>query len=149
MTAFVPGRSARPQESLSSDHHAENLRYAVDLFNHGYYWEAHEVWEHEWIAAGRCGPWADLIKGCIKLAAAGVKAREGRPAGIVRHGMRAKELFVTARTNWPSSSTPMVHWDWDELLKIAAGILRESPRNDDVDGAIPCRMWPWTITWKE
>jgi hypothetical protein len=34
-----------------------------------------------------------MLKGLIKLAAAGVKAREGRTVGISRHAQRAAELF--------------------------------------------------------
>ena len=67
--------------------------YAIDLFNHGYYWEAHEAWESLWHAAGRRGDTADFLKGLIKLAAAGVKAREGRAAGVRQHARRAEELF--------------------------------------------------------
>ena len=67
--------------------------FAVDLFNLGYYWEAHEVWEGLWNQAGRAGATADFLKGLIKLAAALVKAREGRPLGVERHGRRAAELF--------------------------------------------------------
>jgi hypothetical protein len=65
----------------------------LDLFNHGYYWEAHEVWEGLWHACGRAGPTADFLKGLIKLAAAGVKVREGRPRGVVSHARAAAELF--------------------------------------------------------
>jgi hypothetical protein len=36
---------------------------------------------------------ADYLKGLIKLAAAGVKAREGQPVGVKRHARRAAELF--------------------------------------------------------
>ena len=67
--------------------------YAVDLWNAGYYWEAHEQWEALWHAAGRKGTAADLFKGLIKLAAAGVKVREGRRAGVERHLDRANQLF--------------------------------------------------------
>lgn len=67
--------------------------YGLDLFNHGYYWEAHEAWEGMWHALGRTGTAADFIKGLIKLAAAGVKVREGRPAGVQTHAERAAELF--------------------------------------------------------
>ena len=45
------------------------------------YWEAHEAWEELWHACGRMGPTADFLRGLIKLAAAGVKVREGRPRG--------------------------------------------------------------------
>jgi uncharacterized protein len=68
-------------------------RYAIDLFNHGFYWEAHEAWESLWHLAGRRGTTADFLKGLIKLAAAGVKAREGKAAGVRQHAARAVELF--------------------------------------------------------
>lgn len=75
-------------------------RIAIDLFNHGYYWEAHEAWETLWQAAGRRGPLADVLKGLVKLAAAGVKVREGNPRGVRRHADRAAELLAAAVTHW-------------------------------------------------
>jgi hypothetical protein len=65
----------------------------IDLFNYGFYWEAHESWEAAWHAAGRSGITADFFKALIKLAAAGVKAREGRPTGVKLHALRAKQLL--------------------------------------------------------
>jgi predicted metal-dependent hydrolase len=65
----------------------------IDFFNHGYYWEAHEAWENLWHAAGRRGPVAEFLKGLIALAAAGVKAREGRAAGVKQHARRAGSIF--------------------------------------------------------
>lgn len=67
--------------------------HGIDLFNHGYYWEAHEAWEAVWHAAGRSGSFADFLKGLIKLAAAGVKTRVGSTSGRQRHCRRAAELF--------------------------------------------------------
>ena len=72
--------------------------WAIDLFNCGFYWEAHEAWESLWHVAGRRGETADLLKGLIKLAAAGVKHREGRPAGVRLHARRAAELLAPARS---------------------------------------------------
>jgi hypothetical protein len=66
----------------------------LDLFNHGYYWEAHEAWEAVWQAVGRSGERGEFLKGLIKLAAAGVKAREGNASGIARHALRSAELFA-------------------------------------------------------
>ncbi|HXK92904.1 MAG TPA: DUF309 domain-containing protein, partial [bacterium] len=67
--------------------------HGVDLFNHGYYWEAHEAWEELWQADGRIGPVSDFLKGLIKLAAAGVKIREGIPHGARSHALNAIPLF--------------------------------------------------------
>ena len=66
--------------------------WAIDLFNYGYYWESHEAWESIWHAFGGTGRQANFVKGLIKLAAAGVKAREGRAVGVKRHVGRAIEI---------------------------------------------------------
>jgi len=55
------------------------------------------MWEAVWIAAGRRGVAADFLKGLIKLAAAGVKCREGSRAGVQRHARRAEQLFRSVR----------------------------------------------------
>lgn len=67
--------------------------YGIDLFNGGYYWESHVAWESLWLACGRKGVAADFLKGLIKLAAAGVKALEGKAAGVQSHSGRAAELW--------------------------------------------------------
>ncbi len=36
--------------------------YALDLFNAGFYWEAHEAWEHFWNAFGRMSPEARSVE---------------------------------------------------------------------------------------
>jgi uncharacterized protein len=75
------------------------FRRGVQLFREGYYWEAHEEWESVWHALGRHGATADLLKGLIKLAAAGVKAREGNAEGVHRHALRAVELLSLAENS--------------------------------------------------
>jgi predicted metal-dependent hydrolase len=67
--------------------------YALDLFNEGYAWEAHEAWERFWHALGRTTPEARFVQGLIHLAAACVKIREGKPAGVTKHTKRARELL--------------------------------------------------------
>lgn len=70
--------------------------YALDLFNAGFAWEAHEAWESFWNALGRTTPEARCVQGLIHLAAATVKIREGKPAGVSRHTQRARELLGSA-----------------------------------------------------
>jgi predicted metal-dependent hydrolase len=67
--------------------------YALDLFNEGFYWEAHEAWESFWHALGRTSSEAQFVQGLIHLAAACVKIREGKPNGVARHIQRARELL--------------------------------------------------------
>jgi len=68
----------------------------VELFNAGYYWEAHEAWEGLWLAHGRRGPTAAALQGLIKLAAAALKVREGRPGGVRSHASGAAHHFAEA-----------------------------------------------------
>jgi len=97
---YVPGISPHPVSDLRG--HAYGIPRPVStgslqpgfyLFNYGYYWEAHEVWEAEWLALGRTGPQADFVKGLIKLAACGVKCLEQNAVGARRHAQRAMELL--------------------------------------------------------
>jgi hypothetical protein len=93
----------------------EEYLFGIDLFNHGYYWESHETWESLWHAAGRKNVDTDFFKGLIKLAAAGVKAREGRQDGVTRHLARGSEILNSVRnelsdeeTVWGFAFTPLL-----------------------------------------
>jgi len=101
------GRNHPAAQPLDESSYASNPNYlyAIDLFNHGFYWEAHEEWESLWHAAGRTGVTADFLKGLIKLAAAGVKLREGRAAGVNQHACRAAELLAAATLSKANSTT--------------------------------------------
>lgn len=106
--AHVPGRTPHPfsdpdghsygqtpvNEELDPARWQECRAYlrGVDLFNHGYYWEAHETWEGLWRAARR-GTTANFLKGLIQLAVAGVKHLQGLPDGVLVHARRVTELF--------------------------------------------------------
>jgi hypothetical protein len=98
--------------------------YGLDLFNHGYYWEAHEVWEAAWHACGRAGTAGNFIKGLIKLAAAGVKAREGRPEGVRRHAQRAAELFGQVSSGLPTGQTRYFGLSIPRLIDLASDVAR-------------------------
>jgi uncharacterized protein len=120
---------------------AECDRYlwAIDLFNHGYYWEAHEAWESLWVGCGRHGTTADFLKSLIKLAAAGVKLREGKPHGVRRHADRAGELL---RQVLSATAHRMHHFaglNLDELLKYSQK-LAETPMPVEVDRSLPVQV---------
>jgi uncharacterized protein len=87
----------------------ETFLYAVDLFNHGYFWEAHEAWESLWHAAGHRGVMGDFLKALIKLAAAGVKQLEGNPSGKQRHLQRAHELLEQVLKNADTTNYCGIH----------------------------------------
>lgn len=140
--AYVPGH--RPHPTRHPEGHAygrpEAEPVALDpaawwacapyveglaLFDHGYYWEAHEAWESPWRAAERHGAVAELLGGLIALAAAGVKARQGRGQAASRLGERARQRFERARER---CGTPqLAGLALDELVAFAEHVQRDAP----------------------
>lgn len=96
--ASLPTDSASRRRALAALLAADSQwLHALDLFNQGFYWEAHEAWESFWHALGRTTPEALVVQGLIHLAAACVKVREGKPAGVRSHTRRARELMGEVR----------------------------------------------------
>jgi hypothetical protein len=101
--------------------------YGLDLFNHGYYWEAHEVWEGLWHACGRKGRTADFLKALIKLAAAGVKVREDRPRGVRTHARRAAEIFQRTANELGREQASYLGLCLSDLIAAAARLADHPP----------------------
>jgi predicted metal-dependent hydrolase len=129
----MAGHVAKPAVLPDATRWRESREYlrGLDLFNHGYYWEAHEAWEALWHAVGRGGLLGDFLKGLIKLAAAGVKAREGRPAGATRHARRAEALFLKTAKRMgaePSAAEDrLMGFSLEELIAIARRLAENPP----------------------
>jgi len=107
LAAFVPGISKRadrpttaPTRPTAVDLDAlathDDFRYGVDLFNHGFPWEAHEAWEPLWFAAPRERPERALLQGLIHAAAAVVKAKAG--ANDAARGLADSACTYLSRT---------------------------------------------------
>ncbi len=112
------------------------FRRGIELFDAGYYWEAHEVWEGLWHAEGRRGAAADLLKGLIKLAAAGVKVRERQEHGVRTHARRAAECFVAAREQ---GGAPQTGLDLDLWIERARALAEDPPADPGPrDAAVTC-----------
>ena len=56
-------------------------RYAVDLHNFAYWWEAHEAWEGIWQGTDRRSRQAQFLQGLIQVSAGLLKAHLGRREG--------------------------------------------------------------------
>ncbi|MBX6311564.1 MAG: DUF309 domain-containing protein [Isosphaeraceae bacterium] len=140
-SAGQPRPPAQPIEGDAWERSPEYLR-GIELFNTGYYWEAHEAWEALWHALGRRGPTADLLKGLIKLAAAGVKIRERRPRGASTHARRAAEAFAAARSQGGKHQLGL---DLDEWIRIALALAENPPTDPESPGARVARVFAFQI----
>jgi hypothetical protein len=134
----------RPAPLDSSDWQSSQAYLeGVDLFNHGFYWEAHEAWESLWHAAGRSGPTGTWLKGLIKLAAAGVKAREGNPVGVERHARRSLELMRVLRISLPATA---MSYCGMQLARVEKNATELSERAATFDSPQPKLLLPSTLT---
>ncbi|MFO0944543.1 MAG: DUF309 domain-containing protein [Planctomycetota bacterium] len=131
------GVESEPPEAISTSRWRESAPYlrGIDLFNYGYYWEAHEVWESLWHVSGRVGTEADFLKGLIKLAAAAVKVREGVPNGAKKHARRARELFQSVAMK-KSPSEQFLGFAFRELIELAERLERLLTDSADSAGSI-------------
>lgn len=143
------GRVIESSAGLDAKHpeRSPDWCYAVDLFQHGYYWEAHEVWEGLWHAAGRAGLVATWLKALIKWAAAGVKVREGRPEGARRHALRAAELVRSAIDGETSQKDVIAGFDVPVLLTLLDAAAIDAPRTPKDDIA-PVPLAGWQLPWQ-
>lgn len=155
--AYIPGRSPHPTRDPDGHSYGETLGgseppdppdppdpvdwracrdylYAIDLFNHGFYWEAHEAWEGLWVACGRRGPTAAYLQALINLAAAGFKARWGNARGMRANAGTALRLFKSAAGQLGSTGTRYMGLDLRALTDAAATISKSQPTTKRAPG---------------
>jgi len=99
----------------------EAWRFGVDLFNHGYYWEAHEAWEGIWRRLGRRSEAGRQVQGLIQLAVAMLKRELGQDRG-------ARLLLADARERLQGAALPGI--DTTALLEAATACVegrRQAP----------------------
>lgn len=103
---FVPGETPHPRRNQDGHsfgqpepgrtafeaglwRESRDYRFGIDLFNFGYWWESHEVFEALWHACGPPTPEGRFFQGLVQLAAAHLKRRMGNPAAASRLFRRA------------------------------------------------------------
>ncbi len=136
--AYVPGVNLHPNHSggyregiaepavepieSSAALQNEAYRFALDLFNHEYFWESHVYFEALWNAHSRSGSQADFLKAMIKLSAAGVKLQAGRKDTSILHFKRAEELFKSVAK---SEGEAFLGFNLPQLIQETEATARE------------------------
>jgi predicted metal-dependent hydrolase len=72
--------------------------YAADLFDHRYYWEAHEQWEALWHCASPDGTTKPVLQSLIQIAAAMLQKHMGSSRGATALLSRATERLIPMLT---------------------------------------------------
>lgn len=137
--AYQPGRMPHPVRDAGGHSYrqkaapvvepmlgSDEFLWGLDLFNNGFYWEAHEAWEPLWRATGQDDPRRLLLKGLILLAAAGVKVHERKPRATARHASRAASLFRAIGAQAPSLACAI----GISLIELADCVQEVAERSD-------------------
>ena len=129
---------------LTPESWAENRSYllAIDYFNFGYYWEAHEEWDRLLRASGVDTMCGKFLKGLVKLAAAGLKVREHSIHGVRRHAASAGEVFADVAAEADAETFCGLRFT---LLQFAADRAAQLAYLEDYPTGKPQRVFPFLI----
>ena len=138
------GRKGRTPTALTPERWQENRNFllAIDLFNYGYYWEAHEEWDRLFRTANPESLVGRFLKGLVKLAAAGVKVREKSIHGVRRHAASAGEVFADVAAECGNDfycGLRLTH------LQFAADRAAQLPYKEPIEPGTPIKVFPFVI----
>ena len=95
--AYIPGTRAKDEQRKDIFHftnqNIEAYLYGVDLFNHHFYYEAHEVWEELWHEVGHKTEQGLFLKALIQIAGAKLKRLMKQDEPAQRLELRAQEIL--------------------------------------------------------
>ena len=82
----APGAAAPPVHWVSPERWGESIDYlyGCDLYNHTYWWEAHEAWEGLWQLTDKAGVQGRFLQGLIQASACHLKRQMGHRDGVDR-----------------------------------------------------------------
>ncbi|MFM9847582.1 MAG: DUF309 domain-containing protein [Hyphomicrobiaceae bacterium] len=105
-SATVPDRApldaakALTPQRVTADtwHDAPAYAYGLHLHAHGYFWEAHEVWEPVWLATVPNSRERQLLAALIQLANACLKLEMGQPKAALRLLQASQDHLAECRS---------------------------------------------------
>lgn len=111
----------RPQLPLPSawPHELGHL-HAVDLFNHGYWWEAHEAWESYWHAAAVGTPEHHTLQALIQFAALLLKLEAASTEAAEALRRNALMNLEAALSHPRTRGSPVLGFDLVHLATLAS-----------------------------
>lgn len=137
--AFRPGKNPHPRRDLKGHHFGKREEvspptspddwkstllylYGIDLFNHEYYWEAHEVWESLWKGLDSSGTHALFLQALIQLSASHLKHVLKEEEGRRLHFSAAEKKFHDIQKEVGPNYMGI---DMDQLLRQPTQIIAE------------------------
>jgi hypothetical protein len=106
---YIPGFQPHPYRAEGGHQHLAGQHpsgetcwlHGLDLFDHRYVWESHEVWEPLWLALRAGSAEKELVQAMIQWAASLLKGHMGAPEAALRLLGRAQARVAVARQAGP------------------------------------------------
>lgn len=138
------GRKGRNSKALTPENWAENRNYllAIDYFNHGYYWEAHDEFDRLLRASDPETLAGRFLKGLVKMSAAGLKVRENSIHGVRRHAASAGEVFADVAAEVGEDRFCGLEFT---MLQFAADRAAQLAYKKDLPVGQPIRVFPFLL----
>lgn len=137
-------RKNRDVKPLAAERWADNRNYlvAIDYFNLGYYWEAHEELDRLCRVTGADTMPGRFLKGLVKLSAAGVKVLQCSIHGVRRHAASAGEVFADVAAEAGTERYCGLEFT---MLQFAADRAAQLRYRYDFSDGTPLRVFPFTL----
>lgn len=138
------GRKGRNAKQLTPETWAENRNYllAIDLFNHGFYWESHDEFDRLQRASDPETLTGRFLKGLVKMAAAGMKVREHSIHGVRRHAASAGEVFADVAAEVGEDRFCGLEFTY---LQFAADRAAQLTYKKEIPVGRPIRVFPFLL----
>lgn len=107
----IPGQTPHPvadpdghsheAEQTAAGEPSEAFRYGIDLYNSGYWWEAHEAWESVWLGMTQNSAERHGLRGMIQVANAFLKVHMARTGAAQKLQTDIESCFDAALLHAP------------------------------------------------
>lgn len=135
--AFLPGRDPHPtRDPRGHSYGAEDVAeyfvpedwgrnedylFGVDLYNHGFMWEAHEAWEGLWHQAKHDELQAEHLQGLIQCSAAALKIPMEQPKGLAKLSENGTRRLERVARESGGQFMGVDLWDFIDAFRAFAG----------------------------
>lgn len=108
----------------------EAYLFGCDLYNRGYWWEAHEAWEGPWQGCRARPAQHRFLQGLIQAANAQLKLALGRPQAVGRLWEKAEAHFEAAAAGRRFMGLALPDWRGATAHYLAARLAETPLRHD-------------------
>ena len=129
------GKKSPPEEFIVPENWPQNetYLYGVDLFNHGYWWEAHEAWEKVWMTTPKLDCYGQFLQGLIQWSAALLKLYSGNQKGfekLLEEGKKRLEFCLKETPHKHFMGLRLAEW-MEGMNNFAQTVRQDEGKNED------------------